>query len=67
MIPMIIPGAGGDPAMRGLSYVVIGGLTMATILTLIILPIFYMFICRKDDADRSPSGRDSEGDLEDTG
>ena len=57
MIPMIIPGAGGDPAMRGLAYVVIGGLTMATILTLIILPIFYLFICKKDDVDKAPPGR----------
>ena len=54
MIPMIIPGAGGDPAMRGLAYVVIGGLTMATILTLIILPVFYLFFCKKDDNDRIP-------------
>ena len=53
MIPMIIPGAGGDPAMRGLAYVVIGGLTMATILTLIILPIFYLFVCKKDNTGRS--------------
>lgn len=53
MIPMIIPGAGGDPAMRGLAYVVIGGLTMATILTLIILPIFYLFVCKKYNTGRS--------------
>ena len=49
MIPMIIPGAGGDPAMRGLAFVVIGGLAMATVLTLIILPVFYQFFCGKDD------------------
>lgn len=54
MIPMVIPGAGGDPAMRGLAYVVIGGLTMATILTLVILPIFYLFFCKKDDKDKTP-------------
>ncbi len=48
MIPMIIPGAGGDPAMRGLAFVVIGGLAMATILTLIILPVFYLFFSGKD-------------------
>ena len=29
--------------------VVIGGLTMATILKLIILPIFYLFFCKKDE------------------
>ena len=49
MIPMIIPGAGGDPAMRGLAFVVIGGLAMATVLPLIILPVFYQFFCGKDD------------------
>lgn len=59
MIPMIIPGAGGDPAMRGLAYVVIGGLTMATILTLIILPIFYLFMCKKDDDDKGRAGHGS--------
>ena len=52
MVPMVIPGAGGDPAMRGLAYVVMGGLTMATILTLIILPIFYRFVCEKGDEDK---------------
>jgi len=52
MIPMIIPGAGGDPSMRGLAYVIIGGLSMATILTLIILPIFYLFFYKKDDNDK---------------
>lgn len=54
MIPMVIPGAGGDPSMRGLAFVVIGGLTMATVLTLIILPIFYLFFCKKDESDRKP-------------
>lgn len=49
MVPMVIPGAGGDPAMRGLAYVVMGGLTMATVLTLIILPIFYLFMYKRDD------------------
>lgn len=53
MLPMVIPGAGGDPAMRGLAYVVMGGLTMATILTLVILPIFYTFFCKKDDDDKT--------------
>lgn len=51
MIPMVIPGAGGDPAMRGLAYVVIGGLSMATLLTLILLPVFYLFFCKKDEKD----------------
>ena len=51
MIPMVIPGAGGDPSMRGLAYVSMGGLTMATILTLIILPVFYLFICKRDPKD----------------
>ncbi|MBO4375592.1 MAG: efflux RND transporter permease subunit [Lachnospiraceae bacterium] len=55
MLPMIIPGAGGDPSMRGLAYVVIGGLTMATILTLIILPVFYLFLCKKDPGDNKNS------------
>ena len=63
MIPMVIPGAGGDPSMRGLAFVVIGGLTMATVLTLIILPIFYLFICKRDDTDRlSRSDRKSKKD-----
>jgi multidrug efflux pump subunit AcrB len=54
MVPMVIPGAGGDPSMRGLAYVIIGGLGMATILTLIILPVFYLFVCKKDPKTSQP-------------
>ncbi len=51
--------------MRGLAFVVIGGLSMATILTLIILPIFYLFFCKKDEGDRKPGKEKKEKDPKD--
>lgn len=48
MLPMAI-GIGGNAAlMRGMALVIIGGLTASTILTLLLLPTFYLLSDKKD-------------------
>lgn len=44
MVPMCIPRSGGGDSMKGMALVIIGGLITSTILTLILLPTFYLVI-----------------------
>lgn len=44
MVPMCIPRTGGGDSMKGMALVIIGGLITSTILTLILLPTFYLII-----------------------
>lgn len=44
MAPMCIPRTGGGDSMQGMALVIIGGLITSTILTLILLPTFYLIV-----------------------
>ncbi len=44
MVPLCIPKSGGGDSMKGMALVIIGGLVTSTLLTLILLPTFYMII-----------------------
>ena len=50
MVPMCISRGGSEDAMKGMALVIIGGLTASTILTLFLLPTFYMIIQRNPEA-----------------
>lgn len=47
MVPLCISRGGSEDAMKGMALVIIGGLTASTILTLFLLPTFYMLINRR--------------------
>lgn len=44
MVPMCIPRTGGGDSMQGMALVIIGGLITSTVLTLVLLPTFYLII-----------------------
>lgn len=48
MVPMALAMGSGDDLMQGLALVVIGGLTASTILTLLLLPTFYLMFAKKE-------------------
>ncbi len=49
LLPMALSHAIGSETQRPLAIVVIGGLASATALTLLVLPVFYLFVHRRDD------------------
>jgi cobalt-zinc-cadmium resistance protein CzcA len=49
LLPMALSHAIGSETQRPLAIVVIGGLISATALTLIVLPVFYVLVHRRDD------------------
>jgi cobalt-zinc-cadmium resistance protein CzcA len=49
LLPMALSHAIGAETQRPLAIVVIGGLISATVLTLIVLPVFYLLVHRRDD------------------
>lgn len=44
MVPMCVPKTGGGDSMQGMALVIIGGLITSTILTLVLLPSFYLVV-----------------------
>lgn len=44
MVPMCVPKTGGGDSMQGMTLVIIGGLITSTILTLVLLPSFYLVV-----------------------
>ena len=49
LLPMALSHAIGAETQRPLAVVVIGGLISATALTLVVLPVFYLFVHRRDE------------------
>lgn len=47
MIPMAVGWGDNGAMMQGMAVVVIGGLTASTLLALLLLPTFYLMICKK--------------------
>lgn len=45
MIPMIFSASSGMAMMKGMGYIVTGGLVASTILTMFLMPPFYLLIC----------------------
>lgn len=53
MIPMAVVSGGSAEIMKGMAVVIIGGLTASTILTLLLLPTFYLLFRGKPRKDRT--------------
>lgn len=49
MVPMIISGDSGMAMMKGMGYVIIGGLCASTVLAMFLMPSFYLLITPKRD------------------
>ncbi len=58
MVPMAISASEGSEMWRPMGIVVIGGLTVSTIVTLIVVPVLYGIINKKSDADRLAKRRE---------
>jgi HAE1 family hydrophobic/amphiphilic exporter-1 len=56
MIPLILSTDGGMSSVKGMGYVVIGGLVASTILTMFLMPPFYLLI-RGESVDGTKRGR----------
>jgi multidrug efflux pump subunit AcrB len=52
MVPLILSTDGGMASVKGMGYVVIGGLVASTILTMFLMPPFYLLI-RGENVDGS--------------
>lgn len=52
LLPMALGIGGKVEMMQGMSIVVIGGLTVSTLLTLVLIPTFYLMFDREDRANR---------------
>lgn len=63
MIPMAVGWGDNAEIMQGMSLVIIGGLTASTILTLILLPTFYMIIHNKSKEKKLRKKLISEGKI----
>ncbi len=52
LLPMLISRGTGADMMRPMAFVIMGGLTMATLLTLVIIPVLYICFDKKSDKPR---------------
>ena len=62
MVPLAIGMGSNGELMRGMAMVIIGGLTASTLLTLVLIPTFYLMITKKE---RHKADRDKRGEEED--
>jgi cobalt-zinc-cadmium resistance protein CzcA len=53
LLPMALSHGIGSETQRPLAIVIIGGLVSATLLTLIVLPVLYLFVNRNDDNEQA--------------
>lgn len=62
MVPLAIGTGENGELMRGMAMVIIGGLTASTLLTLVLIPTFYLMITKKErhKADRSKRTEDED-------
>lgn len=58
MVPMAIGLGQNGTMMRGMAMVVIGGLTASTVLTLVLIPTFYLMFSKKDE--KNPNLHDDD-------
>ncbi|MCI8441588.1 MAG: efflux RND transporter permease subunit [Provencibacterium sp.] len=64
MVPMAIGMGSNAEMMRGMAMVVIGGLSASTILTLILIPTFYLIFSKKRPQDKAEKGSGDGSALE---
>lgn len=57
LVPMAAGLGSGTETMQSLAVVVIGGLTSSTFLTLVLIPVFYLLFCRKDNKDKKDASK----------
>ena len=57
LIPMAVGFGGKVEMMQGMAVVVIGGLSLSTLLTLILIPTFYLIFDPEDRAERREEKR----------
>ena len=46
MLPLVLMGGSGSELYKGLGSVVVGGLIVATIFTLVVVPLLFSLVCR---------------------
>ncbi|MCI8624350.1 MAG: efflux RND transporter permease subunit [Provencibacterium sp.] len=59
MVPMAVGLGSNAEMMRGMAMVVIGGLSASTVLTLVLIPTFYLIFSKKDE--KNPNLNDDDG------
>ena len=52
MVPMAMGIGSGSEIMQGMAVIIIGGLVASTVLTLILLPTFYLLVNKKDPSEK---------------
>jgi cobalt-zinc-cadmium resistance protein CzcA len=57
LLPMALSTAIGSETQKPLAIVVIGGLISATVLTLVVLPVFYLIVHGRDENAIAPGGK----------
>lgn len=53
MVPLVVVQGGNAEMMKGMAWVIIGGLITSTILTLLLLPTFFLLVNRGDPEERA--------------
>ncbi|PWM21359.1 MAG: AcrB/AcrD/AcrF family protein, partial [Oscillospiraceae bacterium] len=53
MVPLVVVQGGSSEMMKGMAWVIIGGLVTSTLLTLLLLPTFFLLVNRHDPEERA--------------
>ncbi|MBB2496471.1 CusA/CzcA family heavy metal efflux RND transporter [Aquipseudomonas ullengensis] len=62
-VPMALATGTGAEVQRPLASVVIGGILSSTTLTLLVLPVLYQWVHRRDEEEEDAESSDSDGDV----
>ena len=64
MVPMALGIGDGAEIMQGMAVIIIGGLVASTVLTLVLLPTFYLLVNKKDKSDKPKRNKKNKNILD---